>query len=144
MSWLLLLEKLHGHVGLLGIALCFHPVLSLRKAQRPTRRVRLSGYLALLGLVLGNALGWLIYPEYRQQIRGELYLLGLSDLFEVKEHLAWYSLALAALGAGLLRASAAEAGPRLRSLIRRVWGAAGALASVSAGLGIYLASVRGF
>ncbi len=143
---LLLWQKIHGHVALLAIALCLHPVLGLRRRARPSRGVRLSGYLASALTLLGSALGWVIYPAYRVHLRRALYAadvrLGLA--FEVKEHLAFFALLLALAGAAVLTQSGGAAGPTLRRPIRWAYGLAAALSVAAAILGLWLATMRGF
>jgi len=103
MNPLLLLEKLHGHIGLMAFALCLHPWFSLRQRNRPTRGTRIGGYLASAFVALCSVLGWIVYPSYRTDVKPELYRLSarVGDLFEFKEHLAWYALCLALTGAYL-------------------------------------------
>lgn len=149
---MLLWQKIHGHVALLAIALAFHPVFALRRARRPSRWTRLAGYLATGTLLASTVLGWFIYPAYRQQIRRALYLENVrwGLMFEIKEHLAWYALALAIAGAALMWASARVPGSSgdlhrdLRRGVRWTYGLAGLLAAVSAGLGVALATIKAF
>lgn len=145
MSWLLL-QKLHGHVALLALAASLHPVLTLRVGRRATPRVRLSGYLASGLMFLTTALGWAVYPAYREVVRGELYkasvTLGLA--FEVKEHLAFFALCLSLAGALLLWASHGEAAKRLRAPTRAAYATSTMLTLAAAALGIWLASVQSF
>lgn len=146
MSTLLLLQKIHGHVALLGIALALHPVFALRPGLRPTRRVRLAGYLAAAFTVGSNALGWLVYPAYREEVKRVLYAGSRwwGELFEIKEHLAFYALCLSLAGAAQLYAARGDQGPRLRRSIRATWLLVALLSLASGVLGIYLSSVRGF
>ena len=143
---MLLLEKIHGHVALLGIALLFHPYFALRKARRPSWAARISGYLATGFAVAMNVLGYVIYPEYRRVVKPELYResVFLGQLFEVKEHLGWYSVCLALAGAVLMAMSTRPGGTDLRGPIRTTYTLAGVLALAVAVMGIYLASVLSF
>ena len=131
---------------MLGVALCWHPPVALRRRRRPSLGVRLSGYLATCALSLSAGLGWSLYPEYRQQVRQRLYLEApvLGRAFEVKEHIATFALVLVLAGALLLTLSPRPGGESLVPAIRRLYGSAAALASVAAIIGIYLSSVYGF
>ncbi len=143
---LLFLQKIHGHLGLLALALCLHPWFSLRKATRPGRAARIACYLATLAVVLVNVMGWVVYPDYRIEIKPVLYAADplLGDLFEVKEHLAWYSLAFAAAGAAVTWFGRDVRDERFRSAIRLTYTFSAALVLVVAAIGVYLSSIRGF
>jgi hypothetical protein len=142
----LLLEKLHGHVGLLAIALCLHPWFALRHARRPARWTRVAAYLATAFVLLVNIGGWIIYPEYRTTAKLDLYRharwFGL--LFEIKEHLAWHSLMLATAGAAITAASVGPQGDSLRPALRWTYLVTAILVATVAVMGIAIASVRGF
>jgi len=105
-----LLERLHGHLAVLGLAVLVHPLLSLRLRPGLSPRTRLSAELAALLLGLSYAAGWLLYPSYRQQVKPPLRLHAMDLLlrFETKEHLALMTLALALGGAVVLRAAGAS------------------------------------
>lgn len=147
MNLYLLLEKLHGHIALFGIALCFHPPLALRKARAPSRGVRWSAYLATIFLTVGTVAGWIVYPEYRREVRQTLYLTSrfVGKAFEVKEHIGTFALFLVLAGAVVTWVSSRPGmGPRMTPILRRVYGTAGALAAISAIIGIILSSMYGF
>jgi predicted membrane protein len=145
-SFWLLLEKIHGHLGLLSLALCLHPPFALRRARRPAWRTRLAGLLASAGVILVNVSGWYIYPEYRGTVKLTLYrherFWGV--LFEVKEHLGWYALALAAVGVMLMLAADGTRGADLRRPIVLVYGAMAVLVTAVAVMGVLISSVHGF
>ncbi|MFN3199168.1 MAG: hypothetical protein ACE366_12275 [Bradymonadia bacterium] len=143
---MLIWEKIHGHLALLGIALALHPPLALRRAKRPSPRTRLAGYLATLTCLGTNIMGWVIYPAYRQELRRQLYLadLQMGQMFEIKEHLAWYALALSLAGGVMMVACARQSSLRLVPQLRLVYGLSALMAMVSAALGIYLATMKGF
>ena len=146
MSFWLFCEKIHGHIAILAIALSWHPPIALRRARRPSRGVRWSAYLAALFMAAAMGMGWFIYPEYRREVRQQLYVASrtLGRLFEVKEHLGTYALFLVLDGALLVALSRRAAGSDLTPAIRLCFGAAAVLATISAGIGILLASTAGF
>ncbi|MCB9526060.1 MAG: hypothetical protein H6702_22175 [Myxococcales bacterium] len=143
---MLLWQTIHGHLALLGLALCLHPVLGLRRRKRPSRGVLWSGALATATTVAVSALGWFIYPAYRQHLRRPLYAadvrLGLA--FEIKEHLAFFALLLAVAGGALLWQARGPHGARLRRPIMAAYGLAALLTAVVCALGIWLAVTKGF
>ena len=153
-GWLAL-QRLHGHLALLGLALLLHPVIGLRRARGVTRRALWSGASGTAMTVLTQLSGCLIYPAYREQLRAALYQqhrsLGLA--FEVKEHLAWYATCAALAGLALLwigrRDGRALGEPEAAAVpwvagVRRLYLAAFLLAAVSALIGLGLAVVHPF
>jgi len=90
-----LLERLHGHLGWLGLAVLLHPVITLRRSVI-TRRCRLSVILAAMLISAPSILGWWLYPTYRQQVKPSLIMRSenWALAFETKEHLAWFALVL--------------------------------------------------
>ncbi len=145
MSLWLLLQSIHGHLGVLALAACLHPVFSLR-AKRPSARARLSGYLAAALMLLTSASGWWIYPAYRADVKRRLYEASYTagQLFETKEHLAFFALCLALAGAALLFAADAEHGATLRRPARVCWTLCAACSLAVAVLGVVVSSVAGF
>lgn len=145
MIWLIL-EKIHGHLALLGIAACLHPPIVLRKARRPNWATRMSGYAGSFLLSVSIACGWFIYPEYRLQIRQHLYATNraLAVSFEVKEHVGTFALFLVIAGAGLLFLSNRPGGAHLRKATGAAYFFAVLLATISATLGVAIASYSGF
>jgi hypothetical protein len=141
MSWL---QSLHGYVAVLGLALALHPWFALRRATRPSKGTRLTGWLASATLLTSSAAGWLIYPDYRDTVRRALYAAdvryGLG--FEIKEHLAAFALALALAGAVLLRPGPPKVERRLRGAVRTTYLLAALLGLASAGLGIWLSGLK--
>lgn len=142
----LLLANIHGHILLLAVALCFHPWVALRKATRPAFGTRLTAYLAATLLLAGNALGWFIYPDYRIEVKRHLYLYSMAagHGFEVKEHFAFFALVLALAGAVAAVVSAKHRDSSLTGIVRLSFAAAALLGTVAIGLGIWVASLRGF
>lgn len=146
MNILLALQKVHGHVALLGIALALHPVLVLKPKRGISSRTRLSGWLATIFAVAMNGLGWYIYPAYRNEIKRDFYLTNrlYGDFFEIKEHLAYHSMILAIIGGVLISIAR---GPQARDYIqaiRATYGASAVLAIIVGIIGIWLSSIKGF
>lgn len=97
-----LLERLHDHLALLGLAVLIHPLLTLRARAGLSRRTLLTADLGALLLLLPYVGGWLLYPTYRARVKPGLLRqdLPLALRFETKEHLAVMTVALA-LGAAV-------------------------------------------
>lgn len=129
MSEWLLLQKLHGHLGVLALAASLHPVLSVR--------ARLSAYAAAALMVATHALGWWVYPAYRSEVKLRVYEASYAagQLFETKEHLAFFALCLALAGVGLTWA---------RQPSRTIWGLCAACALGAGVIGVVVSSVAGF
>jgi hypothetical protein len=142
----LILEKIHGHLAVLGLVACLHAPIALRHARRPRWATRISGYAGSALLALSTSVGWFIYPEYRAQIRQHLYASNptLGRAFEIKEHLGTYALFLVLVGAALLWLSDRPGGAKLRTATQRVYLLAVAFALVSAVFGVWIASYSGF
>jgi hypothetical protein len=142
-----LLERIHGHLAWLSVAALLHPAILLRN---PRKRARLSAALAALLTVLTAALGALIYPDYREQIRQHLFRDAprIGWMFERKEHLAVGATGLALAGAiAHLSLPLFEPGPvrtTVAQLAYRAFVAAFVLALTVAVLGVSVASYRSF
>lgn len=135
-----LLERIHGHIALLGLAVLLHPVITLRTRRGLNWRMTLSADLGALLLLVPFAIGWAIYPVYRQAVKPRLYELNRTAMlaFETKEHLAAMAVLLAIGGAVTLRWT----GKTERGRKAAWWLLLGAwLLGVSAGvLGLWVAS----
>ena len=122
----------HGHLGLLAAIALLHPAITLRGSARlrPGTRWSVAGATALLTAT--TALGWWLYPGYRAADKPVLLreAFPLAMLFETKEHLAFYALALGWAGCGLALATTET---RARRLARFAFGAA-ALLTVTVGV----------
>lgn len=142
----LLLEKIHGHVSLLAVALCWHPVAALRRARRPSRWTLLTGWLGSGLLTVTVALGWWIYPPYRQDLKRDLYLASpfWGNAFEVKEHWAHYAWCFAIAGAVALWFAYRRTDPTMKRVAWWSYLWAGLLGLGVGLLGIAVASVNGF
>lgn len=92
-----LLEHIHGHLGWLTVVALLHPVIVLR---RPARRAPVAVSLATALPLLTGVLGGFVYPEYRVQLKQQIFLEapGLGWCFERKEHLAVVAISLACAG----------------------------------------------
>ena len=99
-----LLERVHGHLAVLALALLLHPVITLRTRTGLARWTVRSAWMAAGLLLVPFALGWWLYPTYREQVKPGLRadLPSLMVGFELKEHLAFYAMALAVGGAAAL------------------------------------------
>lgn len=135
-----LLERLHGHLGLLALAALLHPLITLRLRPRFSVATLWSAWIGALSLATTFAAGWWIYPDYRQGVKPGLReeLPGAMLRFETKEHLAFIATCLALAGAVALWRGGGTAGGRRLAwwLLLCAW-VCGAL---TAGLGIYVAS----
>ena len=87
-----LLVRLHGYAVVLGLALLLHAVVALGRGGR----ARLTAGLAAGFVLLPSALGWLIYPTYRAEVKPGLVVTATpwALAFETKEHLAALTFAL--------------------------------------------------
>jgi len=136
-----LLERVHGHLALLSLALLLHPVITLQTRRVLTAWTVRSAWIAALMLSTSFALGWWIYPTYRTHVKGGLLADAprVAAAFETKEHLAFCAASLAVAGAlTLLRAGSHDASRRAaRALLLGAW-ICGALTGV---LGVFVASV---
>jgi len=136
-----LLERVHGHLAVLAVALLLHPVITLTTRRLLTRWTVRSAELAALLLGASFGLGWFVYPEYRGFVKPTLLAEAprVAAAFETKEHLAFCAAALAVAGAVTLRrAGATDAG---RSTARALLLAAWICAVTTGGLGIFVASI---
>lgn len=129
-------ERIHGHIATLAVVLLVHPAWLLWRGQ--TLRARRVGVPALILLILGTALGFWIYPDYREEVKPLLRLRAPDrvPLFEVKEHLAWLCLLLTVGGVGMLRSGAAAALPGARVMLA----SAAVLGLIVVALGVWVAA----
>ena len=135
-----LAERVHGHLGWLGLAVLLHPVISLRVRKGISRGTRLSAILAAILMVLPYGLGWWIYPTYRERVKPALLQESIPWVlaFEAKEHLAFMAVALTIGGTGalLLDGRAAQTRSAAWSLLTLGW-----LCGVATGvLGVLIAA----
>ncbi len=129
-----LLERLHGLVGVLAVALLLHPLLLLRGGAAEARVSRAAGWAALL-VALAALSGIALYPSYRALVRPGLLQdhRALFWTFERKEHLGAFSLFFALSGLLALR-SKGRLGAALLGLSL-------VTAALAAGFGLVIASV---
>ncbi len=134
-----LLERAHGHLAVLGLVVLVHPVISLKRRGHLRRGTWLTVVIGVALLLPAAALGLGLYPSWRSQVKPALVqqALGVALAFEVKEHLAWFSVVCATAGLGVLATAGRLAGGR--SLARWLLGAAVTCGAMTAGLGIWIA-----
>ena len=140
-----ILESLHGHAAILALALLFHPALLLWRGRPLSFGSRVAVLSAGAMSALAFALGIAIYPGYRAHVKPSLFMADprAGLLFESKEHLAWLVLTLA-LGASITALAAPRRATLARRLSARLFLGAALVASLTAALGTYVTSVRGF
>lgn len=140
-----LLEAIHGHVGVLAMAALLHPPLLLWSGKPLSRNARISLAASLALVALAFALGLWIYPEYREQVKPELFRSHVREglLFETKEHLAWIAL-VTATGAGLAGLVAPPRAAQVRRIAARVFLGAALACVLTVALGTWIASVQSF
>lgn len=145
MTWLRLLESLHGHLGVLTAAALLHPAILLRRGRPLSRGGRWSVALTTLLSLLAFVTGVFIYGDYRELVKRELFMQRpeVALLFETKEHLAWVVLSFA-LGAGVAALIAPRAALETRRAAGWLYVAAAILCIATASLGTWVAAVRGF
>jgi hypothetical protein len=141
-----LLERVHGHLGVLAALALLHPVILLRS---PRRRARLAVVLAVVLVSLASGLGAGIYPSYRHLVKPHLFREHetIGWFFERKEHLAVAGTAFAWLGA-LLHLSLPWLPAARRDLAAIVSHRAFVIACAAvwsvAAIGVAVATVRSF
>jgi len=135
------LERLHGHLAVLGLAVLLHPVITLRRRVGLPPWTRRTAELGAVMLAVPFALGWWLYPTYRHRVKTTLWTEHHPALwaFESKEHLAALCVALAVSGALVLRLAGEDPGGRGTAWALLV--AAWCCGLATAGLGIYVAGV---
>lgn len=143
MSGWVLLQKLHGIVSGLALVACLHPMITLRPERKVSLHMRLSGQLAGVVMMMAVALAWIVYPQYRVEVRPWL-LTHEPHLhqfwFELKEALGFFALAGAIGGAGLLTWANDE--PSARRTARLAFGMAALASIVAMVIGLIVASTR--
>jgi hypothetical protein len=144
-SFLRLLESIHGHLGVLAAIGLLHPAILLRRGKPLTRGHGIAILLTSLAVVGVFATGLLLYPEYIRTVRTGLFLRSATAgfLFETKEHLAYAVIAMTAgaTGCAVLAPRADTARRRLAALLYAI---AAVLCLIVVALGSYIASVAGF
>lgn len=145
MTWIRLLETVHGHLGVLAAAALLHPAILMRRGLPLSRGGWWSVALTTTVTCLAFGTGLAIYGDYREVVKPELFReapeVGL--LFETKEHLAWMVLSIA-LGAGVASLMAPRRAGGVRRAAAALYAVAALLCLAAAALGSWVASVRGF
>ena len=145
MTILRILESVHGHLGILASVALLHPAILLFRGRPLTRAMRWAIGLSSSLVIAAFGLGIGIYSDYRTHVKRDLLLRhqDVAMLFETKEHVAFAVVALAT--GGLVAALVAPRdAPALRRAAAIVYAAAAALCFLTAGIGTYVAAVRGF
>jgi hypothetical protein len=144
-SWNALAESIHGHAGILAVAVLVHPAVLLWRGRPLSRGARWAIAASSIATSLAFGLGISIYEAYRETIKRSLYIEAPQAgwLFETKEHLAFAVIALA-LGAAACALLSPREHAELRRLAAWLFACAAALGAVVAAIGVYVASVRGF
>jgi hypothetical protein len=124
------------------LALTAVTVSVLGVQARSPERVRLMALLLLAAVVAQTTVGDVLYPMYLRTAKPALRALSAgarsaADLFEVKEHLAFFALVLS-LGAFVL----SRTEPKPTTLVRVLFGGAHGLIVLVATLGLAVASMR--
>lgn len=90
-----LLSNLHGLLAVVWLASLIHLGFFLRRfrgrAAKPVMWLAHSAMASGLGVII---MGWLLYPDYRDEIKPDLALSPLhwvANSFDVKEHLGYYA-----------------------------------------------------
>jgi hypothetical protein len=140
------LERVHGHLGWLGVAALLHPAILL---ANPRRRAKLAVTLATSSVTATALLGASLYPEYRARLKQQIFIEAptVGWMFERKEHLAVGGVAFALVGCVAhlavpvfhesVRANVAR-------LAHRAFVIAFVLTAAVAALGVAVASYRSF
>jgi len=145
MTWLRILESVHGHLGVLAAIALIHPAILLRKGRPLSRGMRWSVGLTTMMVALAFGMGLFIYEDYREIVKPVLVLehYDVGLLFETKEHFAWGVLTstLGATGAAWVAPRDAK---RLRQIAAAFYAVAAVLCLATVALGTYIASVQSF
>jgi hypothetical protein len=109
---------------------------------RSSERVRLMASLLLATVVSQTIVGDVLYPIYLRTAKPALRALSagsrsVADLFDVKEHLAFFALALSV---GVFAVSRTE--PKPTTFVRVLFGGAHGIIVLVATLGLAVASMR--
>jgi hypothetical protein len=140
-----LLEAIHGHFGILAAAALVHPAILLRRGKPLPRRTMMLVALTTLAVAAAFLTGLVIYGGYLEHVRPGLFIRSATAglLFETKEHLA-YAVVATTLGAGTCAILAPREGNDLRRAAAVFYAVAAGLCLLTAALGTWVASVRGF
>jgi hypothetical protein len=140
-----IVEHVHGHVGWLSALALTHPAVLLR---RPRRNVLGVAIAATALVTVTAALGALLYPSYRSEVKPLLLAATpvVGALFERKEHLGAAALVLAWIG--LLALTVArrrdDAAAGLGRLAFVAYSGAAIVAVIAAGAGLIVGAHRSF
>ena len=135
-----LLAHLHGHLGILAVALLLHPVVALRR-EVPRGRVLYSVVPALVITSAAAILGMTSYADYRAEVQVAMYRTArpLAIMFERKEHFGFAATAFVWCG-GLLLVAGRENSHRRAARI--AFSVAFGFAALAGVIGIWAATVK--
>lgn len=134
-----LLERIHGHISVLGLAVLLHPVILLPRRKRLSRGTKWTIWLSIALISTAYAMGLWIYPDYRTLIKPRLIAenIQMAYLFESKEHLAFFCV-VSVLGGSWMALRSQSASERKMAWVLLLCGwLCGALVAV---LGILIAA----
>ena len=130
------LQRVHGHLAVLGLAVLLHPIISLgRRGLSRGMRWTLATALVLVTVTYGG--GWLAYPTYRSAVKPSLVAdhRAWALAFESKEHLALFCVVLTAAGVGLAWRSQTQEHRRAAQVLLALAWTSGAIV-VALGVGV--------
>jgi hypothetical protein len=145
MTWIRVLETVHGHFGVLAAVALLHPAIVLRRGRPLSRGGVWSIVLTTTVTVAAFATGVTIYGDYREFVKPELFAQDRAAglLFESKEHVAFVVVTLA-VAAGVASLVAPRRSPEIRRAAAWFYAAAAELCLSTVALGTWVAAVRGF
>ena len=138
-----IVERVHGHLGVLSVATLLHPAIVLRHAGR---RAHLAVFFAAFVPALTAAIGVWLYGPYRSDLKRLIFVesstMGL--MFERKEHLAFGAVALAWAGALTYVAGCRRGDARVARAAHVAFICSFVLSLAVAVLGVAVASFKSF
>jgi hypothetical protein len=145
MSWFTLWTSIHGHFGVLAAVALLHPAILLRRGSPLSWGGRWSLILTAGVTAIAFAIGLLLYPSYRGEVKAPLFQENMRAglLFETKEHLAVFVLSVT-LGATVAALIAPRDGRTIRRAAALLFAFAAIACATTASLGSYVRAVGTF